>query len=172
MFILLIYCCITNYSKPNVFKRFYLFIFREEKEGRKGGRETSMCGCLLSALYWGPGLQPWHVPWLGIKLATFCFICQSSTHWATPATAPSYFLNQGCFGPYFKPLSFPQISLLICSTKLRAFSFSFKTPVNCDNYNYRPKFLFTSVGHILTTPRGPNALAYFPNSTVLGWGFG
>ena len=30
------------------FKRFYLFIFREGKGGRKRGRETSMCGCLLS----------------------------------------------------------------------------------------------------------------------------
>ena len=26
-----------------------------------------MCGCLLSTPYWGPGLQPRHVPQLGIK---------------------------------------------------------------------------------------------------------
>ena len=38
-------------------KRFYLFIFREEKGGRKKERETSLCGCLLSAPYQGPGLQ-------------------------------------------------------------------------------------------------------------------
>ena len=35
-----------------IFKRFYLFIFREEKGGRKRGRETSMCGCLSHAPYW------------------------------------------------------------------------------------------------------------------------
>ena len=40
------------------FKRFYLFIFREGKGGRKRERETSMCGCLLHVLYWGPGPQP------------------------------------------------------------------------------------------------------------------
>ena len=35
--------------------------FREGKAGRKG-EETSMSGCLLCAPYWGPGLQPRHVP--------------------------------------------------------------------------------------------------------------
>ena len=30
------------------FFRFYLFIFRERKGGRKRGRETSMCGSLLA----------------------------------------------------------------------------------------------------------------------------
>ena len=34
------------------------------------GTETSMCGCLLHAPYWGPGLKPRHVPWLGIEPAT------------------------------------------------------------------------------------------------------
>ena len=40
-----------------------LFIFREGKRGRKRGRDTSMCGCLLSIPHWGPGLQPRYVPW-------------------------------------------------------------------------------------------------------------
>ena len=31
-----------------------------------------MISCLLHAPYWGPGLQPSHVPWAGIKPATFC----------------------------------------------------------------------------------------------------
>ena len=39
-----------------------LFIFREGKGGRKRGRETSLCGFLLHTPYWGPGLQPRHVP--------------------------------------------------------------------------------------------------------------
>ena len=44
------------------FLRFYLFL--ERVEGReKKRRETSMCGCLSCAPYWGPGPQPRHVPW-------------------------------------------------------------------------------------------------------------
>ena len=55
------------------FKRFYLFIFREGKGGKKRGRETLICGCLSHAPYWGPGLQPRHVPWLGIEPVTLWF---------------------------------------------------------------------------------------------------
>ena len=50
-----------------------LFIFREGKGRRKRRKETSMCGCLLSALYWGPGCQPRHVPWLQIEPETLWF---------------------------------------------------------------------------------------------------
>ena len=46
-----------------LFLRFYFF--REGKGGRKRGRETSKCGCLSHAPYWGPGPQPKHMPWLG-----------------------------------------------------------------------------------------------------------
>ena len=63
------------------FKRFYSFIFREGK----GGRETSMCGCPPSAPYWGPGPQPWHVPWLGIDPATPWLAVWCSIHWVIPA---------------------------------------------------------------------------------------
>ena len=44
------------------FKRLHLFIFRVR--GTEGERETSMCGCLSCAPYWGPGLQPRRVPLL------------------------------------------------------------------------------------------------------------
>ena len=50
------------YIKRLFFQRFYLFIFREGKGGRKGGRETSVCVCLCCSPYWEPGLQPRHVP--------------------------------------------------------------------------------------------------------------
>ena len=43
------------------------FIYREEKGGRKRGRETSMCGCLSCALY-QTGPQPKHVPWTGNQM--------------------------------------------------------------------------------------------------------
>ena len=49
-----VYICIYMYIK--------IFIFREGKGERKRGRETSMCGCLLSVPYWGSGQQTRHVP--------------------------------------------------------------------------------------------------------------
>ena len=55
------------------FLRFYLFFFRKRKGGREIRRHTLMCGCLLQSPYWGPGLQPKHVPWLGIELVTLWF---------------------------------------------------------------------------------------------------
>ena len=55
-----------------------------------------MCGCLSRAPYWGPGLQPRHVPWLGIDLATLWFAGRCSIHWATPATANHSILKSVC----------------------------------------------------------------------------
>ena len=46
-----------------------------------------MCGCLSHILYWEPGLQPRHVPWLGIELATLWFPGPHAIHRATPARA-------------------------------------------------------------------------------------
>ena len=46
-----------------------------------------MCGCLSCGSHWGPGLQPRHVSWLGIELATLWFTGWHSVHWATPARA-------------------------------------------------------------------------------------
>ena len=70
----------------NIFLKI-LFIFRERKRGRKRGRETSVCGCLLRPHYWGPGPQPRHVPWLGIQPVILWFTGPRSIHWATPARA-------------------------------------------------------------------------------------
>ena len=54
------------------FLRFYLFINKRGK-GKEKGRETLMCGCLSCAPYWGPGLLPRPVPWLGFQPATLQF---------------------------------------------------------------------------------------------------
>ena len=52
-------------------------------------------GRLLSHTpYWGPGPQPRHMPWPGIKPATFWFAGLHSTHWATPARAHGSFLKK------------------------------------------------------------------------------
>ena len=65
---------------------FKVFILEREE-----GRETWMCkrnfGCLLHTPNQGPGLQPRHVPWLGIEPVTFQFSGQRSIHWATPVRA-------------------------------------------------------------------------------------
>ena len=61
-------------AKILFFKRFILFIYREGKGGRKTGRETSMYGCLSHAPYWGPGLKPRHVLWLGMEPVTLWFV--------------------------------------------------------------------------------------------------
>ena len=53
-----------------------------------------MCGCFLHVpLSWGPGLQPRHVPWLGIEPVTFWFAGQHSIHWATPTRASFMFFK-------------------------------------------------------------------------------
>ena len=44
-----------------------------------------MCGCSCAPAHRGPGQQPRHVPWLGIKPATLWFTGHWSIHWATPA---------------------------------------------------------------------------------------
>ena len=88
------YKCTGNYlanNPANFFLSSFLFkilfyLFLEGKGGKKRKRNI-MCGCLLCAPYWGPGLPPRHVPWLGIKPATLWFADQRSIHWASPAGA-------------------------------------------------------------------------------------
>ena len=75
----------------NFFCKDFIYLFLERGEGREGGREKSICGCLSSAPYWGPGPQPRHAFWLGIEPVTFWFTGRCSTHWATPARA-SFFI--------------------------------------------------------------------------------
>ena len=77
-----------------IFKKYFIYLyFREGKAGRKRGRETSMCDCLLHAPCWGPGLQPRHVPWLGIEPVTLWFTGPCSVHWATSGRAPCFSLG-------------------------------------------------------------------------------
>ena len=52
-----------------------------------------MCSYHSHAPYWGPGLQPRHVPWLGIEPATPWFAGWSFIHWATPARRTDPFLK-------------------------------------------------------------------------------
>ena len=64
-----------NFCKDFIFKDFILFFFqREDKGGRKRGRESSMCEINIDRLSPArtPTRDPTHNP-RGIKLATFCF---------------------------------------------------------------------------------------------------
>ena len=71
------YCILVVYPKYFIlfyFLMFYLFIFREGgREGEREGEKHQCVVCLLHTPYWGPGLQPRHVPWLGIEPATLWF---------------------------------------------------------------------------------------------------
>ena len=67
------------------FKKDFISLFLDRGEEKKKERETTRCGCLSHAPYWGPGPQPRHVPWLGIEQATLWFAGQHSIHWATPS---------------------------------------------------------------------------------------
>ena len=46
---------------------FTLLLDRGEDWEKEREKETSICSCFSHAPYWGPGLQPRHVPWLGIN---------------------------------------------------------------------------------------------------------
>ena len=61
-----------------------------------------MCGCSSGVPYWGPGHQPRHVPWLGIKPARLWFTGWYSIHWATPARAEKNIIKYHIYFPYFK----------------------------------------------------------------------
>ena len=66
-----------------------------------------MRGCLLRGLHWGPGLQPRHVPWLGIEPATLWFsahaqsteLCQPGWLLFSDALIPHVFPDAGGIAP-------------------------------------------------------------------------
>ena len=69
MWALSISLCLSKLAKNFFFLlRFYLFIFRQREREREREREEHQCLVASHAPRTGePGLQPRHVPWLGIK---------------------------------------------------------------------------------------------------------
>ena len=66
-------------------------MFLERGEGREKERERNIhVGCLSHTPFWGPGLQPRHVPRMGIEPVTLWFTGWCSVHWATPTRALFY----------------------------------------------------------------------------------
>ena len=76
---------IHRISPSSYFLKDFIYLFLERGREGERGRETSVSGCPKCTLYWGPGPQPRHVPWLGIKPVTLWFAGWHSIHWATPA---------------------------------------------------------------------------------------
>ena len=66
-----------------------------------------MCGCFSHTPYWGPGLWPSHVPWLGIEPATLWFTaCTQSTELQEPGLMSSFkFLFKGSWCYLSHPLT-------------------------------------------------------------------
>ena len=59
--------CFLYYKRILAFINFlkdFIHLCLDREEGREGGREGEkhQCGCLSLTPYWGPGLQPRHVP--------------------------------------------------------------------------------------------------------------
>ena len=95
----------------------YLFIFRERvSEGERKGEKHQCVVASCMPPNWGPGLQPRHVPQLGIEQVTLCFTVQRSIHWAIPTRAPILILTSPylfCTNPLcLFPVPFPSFSLL------------------------------------------------------------
>ena len=77
-----------------------------------------MCGCLLYAQYWEPGLQPRHVPPLGTKL---------ETPWFTAHVQSTELHQPGLYDLALKANCMTEITLLSVSMSSFFFSQSFCT---------------------------------------------
>ena len=88
-------CLVHPFSQKILFFKYFIYLFPFRERGREGEREgeKQQCatdqwfGCLPHTPNQGVGRQPGHVPWPGIKPATFWVTGQHSVHWATPARA-------------------------------------------------------------------------------------
>ena len=77
--------------------RFYLFLkilFISRKGEKHQSTRGTSTGCPLHTPNRGPGPQPRHVPWLGIKPVTFWIAGQHSVHWATPTRAENFIFTK------------------------------------------------------------------------------
>ena len=107
----------TRYCDPFSISKI-LFIYLCLERGREGDRGEEKYQRVVASHTPpsqgpGPGPQPRHVPLLGIELATLWFTGQHSIHWATPARAPSPFLNETlALCPLLSSLS-PRLSLCL-----------------------------------------------------------
>ena len=81
----LIYSSISTH-----FLNIFIYLFLDTGEGREKEERNINVWLPLTHPLWGPGLQPRHVPWLGIEPVALWFAGQHSVHWATPARVYSF----------------------------------------------------------------------------------
>ena len=98
------------FSGGVIFKK-YLFLERGEGKEKERERNTvvwerNIYQVSLAHPKRGPGLQPRHVLWPGIELATSQFAGCHSIHWATPARAGGVIFNS-CFIFYIQSFNEP-----------------------------------------------------------------
>ena len=69
---MLSYVSVSTSLLFNDFLKDFIYLFSERGEGRQKERERNINVWLplVCAPFWGPGPQPSHMPWLGIKLVT------------------------------------------------------------------------------------------------------
>ena len=79
----------ASYAVFNFFKDFIYFL----REGREKERERNISVWFRAPPHRGPGLQPRHVPWLGIEPTTLWFAGGCSVHWATQPGPVFNFFN-------------------------------------------------------------------------------
>ena len=78
----------------SLLKKDFIYLFLHRREGWEKERERNINVWLpLTWPHWGPGLQPRHVPCLGIKAETLWFTGRCSISWAAPARAGLCFLD-------------------------------------------------------------------------------
>ena len=87
------WCC--KWALAFTFLKDLIYLLLERGAGREKERERSISVWeRLVASHkvpnQGPGLEPRHVPWLGIEPAAFQFTGQRSVHWATPTRAHTF----------------------------------------------------------------------------------
>ena len=75
---------LPNYPSPKFLRLFFIYLFVCLGRGRKRGRETSVCACLLHTAYRGLGLRPETQAWATPARALLNFLSTSPFHICAP----------------------------------------------------------------------------------------
>ena len=85
----------------------FLYLFLDRGEGKEKERERNIIvWLLLECPHQGPGPQPRHVPWLGIKPATLWFTARTQSTELNKPGLITIFSNDGLFHWYQKWFNF------------------------------------------------------------------
>ena len=82
--------CMSEVEPLFLFLKYFIYLFLERGEGREKHQSVVASH---SPPHWGPGLQPRHVPWLGIESVTLWFAVLNSLSHASQGWASFYLLR-------------------------------------------------------------------------------